>query len=119
MKKQIHAIIIATIVTCAIIISCAYAMPAKAEARHPEFYPKLTIVFEAEKIEDYWVVYCIDKTQNIWSFYDDEGTWVKGDIANLLMWNLGEYEEDDEIVEVYWEGYTENLESFFKTLEWR
>lgn len=118
MKKQIRAIIIATIVTIAIMVSCACAMPAYAEDRG-EFYPKLTVVFETEQVGDMWVVYCIDKTQNVWSFYDDEGTWAKGDIANLLMWNMGEHEEDDEIIEVYWEGYTENIESFFQLMGWR
>ena len=117
MKKQIKTIIIATVITCAIMISCAFAMPAKAEDRG-EFYPKLTVVFETEKVGDLWVVYCVDKTQNVWSFYDDEGTWAKSDIANLLMWNMGEHEEEDEIIEVYWEGYTENLEMFFHVTEW-
>ena len=123
MKKQIRAIIIATIITCAIIVSCAYAMPVQAEAAelgHGEFYPKLAVVVSSVRIDTgLWVVDCQDRTGNVWSFFDDEGTWVIGDIANLLMWDLGEREEDDEIVEVYWEGYTENLESFFKTLEWR
>lgn len=118
MKKQIRTIIIATVITCAIIISCAFAMPARAENRG-EFYPKLTVVFETEKVGDLWVVYCIDKSQNIWSFYDDEGTWKNGDIANLLMRNMGECEEDDKIIEVYLEGHTENLEMFFHTTEWR
>ena len=39
--KGIRAAIIATIVTCLIIVSCAYAMPACAEA---ECLPKLTVV---------------------------------------------------------------------------
>lgn len=118
MKKQIRIIIIATVITCALMISCAFAVPAHAEDRG-EFYPKLTVVFEIEKVGDLWVVYCVDKIQNVWSFYDDEGTWAKGDIANLLMWNIGENEEEDEIIEVYWEGYTENLEMFFQVNNWR
>lgn len=116
MKKTIRTIIIATIITVAIMISCACAMPACAED-HGEFYPKLTVVFETEKVGDMWVVYCVDKNQNVWSFYDDKGAWTKDDIANLLMWNMGEREEDDEIIEVYWEGYTENINSFFQIME--
>lgn len=123
MKKRIKTVIIAVVVTCAIIVSCAYAIPVHAETvelGHGEFYPKLAVVVSSIRIDTgLWVVDCQDRTGNVWSFFDNEGTWTIGDIANLLMWDLGEYEEDDEIVEVYWEGYTENLESFFKTLEWR
>ena len=64
MKKQIRAIIIATIVTCAIIISCAYAMPAQAESaelEHGEFYPKLTVVISSVRIDTgLWVIECQD-----------------------------------------------------------
>ena len=116
--KEFKIAIIATAVACFIMISCAFAMPVHAED-HGEFYPKLTVVFETEKVGAIWVVHCMDKSQNVWSFYDYEGTWAKGDIANLLMWDLNEHEEDDEIIEVYWEGYTENLETFFHVIEWR
>lgn len=116
--KETKTAIIATVLTIIVIFSCMFAIPATAEDRG-EFYPKLTVVFKTEKIGDLWVVYCIDKTQNIWSFFDDEDTWEKGDIANLLLWNMGENEEDDEIIEVYWEGYTENLETFFHVTTWR
>lgn len=111
MKKQIK-VIIAAVISCAIMISYTFVNPARAEDRG-EFYPKLTVVFETEKVSNLWIVYCIDKTQNVWSFYSDEDTWEKGDITNLLMWNMGENEEEDEIIEVYWEGHTENLEMFF------
>lgn len=39
--KGIRAMIIATIVTCLIIVSCSYALPVNAEA---EGLPKLTVV---------------------------------------------------------------------------
>lgn len=117
--KETKICIIVTIITAIIICSCAYAIPSQAEAGHPKFYPKLTVVFNIEKIGDLWVVYCIDKTQNIWSFYDDEGTWTKGDIANLLMWATGENDEEDKIIEVYWEGYIKNINLFFQINEWR
>ena len=113
MKKQIRAAIIATIITCIIIISSSFAMPAFAEDRG-EFYPKLTIVVSSVKIDSQlWVVDCKDKNGNIWSFFDDEGVWKQGDIINLLMWKMGENEKEDEILEVYWEGYTDNLKMFF------
>ena len=118
MKKQIKTAIITTILVSIIIVSCAFTMPATAEDRG-EFYPKLTVIFKIERVDDLWVVYCIDKTQNIWSFYDDENIWKKGDIANLFMWATGENEEEDEIIEVYWEGYTENINLFFQVNGWR
>lgn len=116
--KEVKVAIIAVVITCVIIISCACAMPVYAEER-PEFYPKLTVIFNSVKDGDWWTVYCMDKSRNIWTFYDDEGEWDIGDIANLLMWNMGEREEDDEIIEVYWEGHTENLEMFFQLEGWR
>lgn len=42
-----------------------------------------------------------------------------GDIVNLLMWNVSEHEKDNEIIEVYWEGYTEDISSFFQMNGWR
>ncbi len=120
MKKTMRTAIIATAVTIIILLSCAYAIPAGAEkADRGEFYPKLAVVTKTEQLGRLWLVSCEDKEGNIWAFYDDEGTWQVGDIANLLMWNLGEREEDDEIIEVYWEGYTENVESFFHVTNWR
>ena len=88
MKKEIRAIIIATVVTLCIIIGCAHAMPAGAEAANPEFgefYPKLTVVFEIENQFQYRVIRCMDTSRNIQEFYDDEFEWEPGDIANLLM----------------------------------
>lgn len=115
--KEAKICIIATLITAIILCSCAYALPAQAEA---EFYPKLVVVVNTVRIEDrLWVVECRDKDSHIWGFYDEEGTWAKGDIANLLMWNIGEREEDDEIVEVYWEGYTEDITNWLHSNGWR
>lgn len=121
MKHTIKTIVIATIVTIAIMLSCACAMPTCAEsADRGEFYPKLVVVVETEQIStDLWIITCEDRTGNLWAFYDDAREWSVGDIANLLMWNMGEREEDDEIIEVYWEGYTENIEEFFYVTGWR
>lgn len=115
--KEIKTVAIATIITICLLISCSCIIPAQAENR-PEFYPKLTVVFETEKLGNLWVVHCIDKSQNVWSFYDDEGTWAEGDIANLLMWSLNEIEEEDEVIEVYWEGYTENITEWLQNNGW-
>lgn len=118
--KEVKVVIIATIVTVLILVSTAFALPAKAEADRGEFYPKLTVVVSSVRIDTgLWVVDCRDQEGNKWSFFDDEGTWEYGDIANLLMWNMGEREEDDEIIEVYWEGYTENIEMYCKIMGWK
>ena len=115
MKKQIHATIIATIATIMIILSCAVAIPATAEVGdRGEFYPRLTVV--VDRIET--KVYCRDRDGNIWVFFDEEEEWEEGDIANLLMWKKDIHENHDEIVEVYWEGYTENVEGFFSLEGW-
>lgn len=99
MKK----IIIATITTIMIILSCATIIPASAEVGdRGEFYPRLTVV--VDRIET--KVYCRDRDGNIWVFFDEEEEWKVGDIANLLMWRKDIHEIHDEIIEVYWEGYT-------------
>lgn len=99
MKKVVAIIIV-------IIALCAIATAAAEVSDHSRLYPRLTIVIEKEQISDtgLWVIYCQDKDGNIWAFYDDEEVWNVGDIANLLMWNISEHEEEDEIIEVYWEG---------------
>lgn len=114
MKKAIAIII-------AITALCAIATATAEVGDRGEFYPRLTVVVEREQIADtdLWVIYCQDKDGNVWTFYDDEGEWNIGDIANLLMWNMGECEEEDEIIEVYWEGYTENPAEFFSLEGWR
>ena len=118
--KEAKTAIIATIITIMILISCACAMPAYAEQERGEFYPRLTVIVASTRIDTrLWVIDCRDKDGNVWSFFDDEGTWEKGDIANLLMWNMGEQEEDDEIIEVYWEGYTENVTEWLQMEGWR
>lgn len=105
--------------TCAAILAIFACFPVYAGAEEAgEFYPKLAVVFDFEMVGNDRVVYCVDKTRNVWSFYDDAGEWEKGDIANLLMWNIGKDPEYDEVVEVYWEGYTENIEMFFEINGW-
>lgn len=107
--KKIIAILITIIILCAIITATAEV------GDRGEFYPRLTVIIEKKQITntDSWIIYCQDKDGNVWAFYDDEEEWNVGDIANLLMWNIGECEEEDEIIEVYWEGYTENPAGFF------
>lgn len=115
MKKITAIIIIAIIALCAIATATA-----KVKSRC-EFYPRLTVVVEKERLVNtgVWIIYCQDKSGNVWAFYNDEGEWNVGDIANLLMRNVGEREEEDEIIEVYWEGYTEDPAGFFPLEGWR
>ena len=98
---------IATIITAIIMIVCSYMVPAVAEVGdRGEFYPRLAVVTAYERIgdTDLWVITCTDKDGAEWSFYGEEEDAKIGNIFNLLMWNMGEREEDDEIVEVYYEG---------------
>ena len=110
--------IIATIITIVLMIAIGYAMPATAEGvgDRGEFYPRLTVVVETEQIgdTDLWIITCLDRFGNTWDFFADEGEWTRGDLCNLLMWNMGEREEDDEVIEVYWEGHIEEQE----VLQW-
>lgn len=79
---------------------------ACADMDRGEHYPKLTIVTDVTVItSDFCIVTCVDMKGAEWTFFCEEGEWTKGDIANLLMWNMGENEESDEIIEVYYEGH--------------
>ena len=122
MKNSTLIKLITIICTCILAIFACFPVEAereaaqeKAELEHGKLYPKLTVVVESIKIDDLWLVSCRDREDNVWAFWDDEGKWDYGDIANLLMWGL----EEDEIIEVYWEGYTENISLFFPTMEGR
>jgi hypothetical protein len=105
--KSTKIVIIATIITAIIMISTAFAMPASAEVGdRGEFYPRLAVVTSYERIGDtgLWVITCTDKDGEEWAFYGEEEDAHIGNVFNLLMWNMGEAEEEDEIVEVYYEG---------------
>lgn len=105
--KTTKIITIATIITIAIIALFGVATASAEAGNRGEFYPKMSVVTGIEQIGDtnLFTVTVIDKDGHEWSFFDDEGEWQIGDIANLLMWNLSnEREEEDEIVEVYYEG---------------
>lgn len=105
--KTTKIIIIATIITIAIIALCGIATASAETGDRGDFYPKMSVVTGIDQIGDtnLFTVTVIDKDGHEWSFFDDEGEWQIGDIANLLMWNLSnEREEEDEIVEAYYEG---------------
>lgn len=107
MKTTIKTIIIATIITAIIMISTAFAMPAVAEVGdRGEFYPRLAVVTSYERIgdTDLYTITVTDKDGNEWGFYGEKEDAHIGNIYNLLMWNMNEAEEEDEIIEVYFEG---------------
>ena len=113
--KKITAIITAIIMTFAI------ALPACAEiGDRGEFYPRLAVVTSYEQVGDLWIIDCTDKDGMVWSFYGEEEDAHIGNVFNLLMWNMGEAEEDDEIIEVYYEGCMDNQALFaWLTGEWQ
>lgn len=113
--KTIKTAIVATIITCVLIIGCACTIPASAE-EYGEFYPLLTVVTDIWEEEQGYVIECTDKTGNQWCFFSEDDSWQPGDIANLLMWNISESQYEHEIIEVYWEGYVENISQIFPDL---
>lgn len=111
--KTTKIITIATAITIALILTFAIMMPACAEVGdRGEFYPRLTVVVGYERIgdTDMWIIDCMDKDGQVWSFYGEEEDAHIGIMFNLLMWNMGEAEEDDEIIEVYYEGRMDTMQ---------
>lgn len=121
--KTTKIITIATALTIALILSFSFIVPASAEiGDRGEFYPLLTVVTAYEQIgnTDLWVISVTDKDGRVWDFYGEEEDAHIGNIYNLLMWNMGEREEDDEIVEVYFEGTMDNTSLMaWLTGEWQ
>ena len=109
--KTTKIITIATAITMTIIIACSFVLPASAEVGdRGEFYPRLTVVTAYEQVGDLWIIDCTDKDGMVWSFYGEEEDAHIGTMFNLLMWNMGEAEEDDEIIEVYYEGEMDTMQ---------
>jgi len=106
MKTTIKITAIATIATIIIIALCGIATATAEVGDRGEYYPLLTVVTGYEQIEDtdLWIIDCTDRFGRVWSFYGEEEDAHIGSVYNLLMWNMGEAEEDDEIIEVYHEG---------------
>ena len=110
MKTELKAIAIATIVTCLLIVGCAYATPACAEAE--EFYPTTAVVIELDyQLEK---VTCVTYDGTVYEFYSDE-SWHIGDVCSLYMWSCGtEDVTDDEILDVTFGGHL----GVSATVEW-
>ena len=104
--KTTKIITIATVITLIIIALCGVATANAEVGDRGEFYPLLTVVTGYEQIGDtnLWIIECTDKDGRVWSFYGEKEDAHIGTMFNLLMWNMGEIEEEDEIVEVYYEG---------------
>lgn len=113
--KEFKVCMVALVVFCVVVISCSFAMAQEMG----EYYPKLTVVQHIETIRDYDIVSCQDKDGDMWVFYSDIGDYDVGDILNLLMWNNSEDIYQHEIIEVYWEGYTDNMYRFMYVTDWR
>ena len=104
--KTTKIITITTIITIIIIALCGVATANAEVGDRGEFYPLLSVVTGYERIEDtdIWVINCTDHFGRVWSFYGEAEDAHIGYVYNLLMWNMGEAEEADEIIEVYHEG---------------
>ena len=100
--KTTKIIIIATIITIAVIALCGAATATAEDG----YFPLLTAVVGTEKVGDLYLITCKDKQGDLWSFFDEEEeAWHEGDLCNLLMKNTGDAEEDAEVVEAYHEGH--------------
>ena len=120
--KTTKITIIATIITIIIITLCGVATANAEVGDRGEFYPRLAVVTSYERIgdTDEWIIVCTDKDGEEWTFFGEAEDAHIGNIYNLLMWNMGEVEEDDEIIEVYYEGRMDNTTLYaWLTGEWQ
>lgn len=102
--KTTKIVTIATAITIALIALCGIATANAEVGDRGEFYPRLAVVTSYEKVGDLWIIDCTDKNGMTWSFYGEEEDAHVGILFNILMWSMNEVEEEDEVVEVYYEG---------------
>ena len=92
--------------TVASITSC---QPQKEEVG---YYPTTAVIsnvceVEVETEKNYWLT-LEDFNGNKWAYISEDGDWLEGDIASLIMCDNGtEKIEDDIIVYVKYSGYSE------------
>ena len=98
--KNIKIIITAVILTCALIIGCAHAIPAYAE-NEINVFP--AVIMACDITED--SVVAVDLNGNKWAFYGVED-WSIGDIALITTDTKNtETPTDDEIIDTEYGGF--------------
>lgn len=107
-------IIIATIVTIVIIVSCAFALPVKAE--RSQVYTLDTVIVGIELERDCIKLECLDENGDVWEFYDED-EWHIGDIAILRLFAFDEDYTHDEILDVEYCGSLELHELAYYILD--
>ena len=76
------------------------------------YYPTTTIIsnvceVEVETEKKYWLT-LEDFNDNEWAYISEDGDWLKGDIASLIMCDNGTEDiEDDIIIYARYSGYSE------------
>lgn len=96
--KTLKLAMIMTLVTCVIMLTMAFAVGA-----HAESVVLPSVVIECTETTEGWLVACIDKSGDVWGFYEDCEPWDIGDFALLTLYN-------DEVVEVMYICHLEGLD---------
>ena len=109
MKK---VIVIATIITIAIIVSCACALPVHAET----IYTLDTVVVGWELEYGNYKIDCLDENGDVWEFYDEE-PWNIGDMVTLRLFAFDEDYTHDELLDVEYVGHLELHELAYYILD--
>ena len=104
MKKTILSIIVVLIIAGAFMGIALHAIPTtttiKAEAKTEptaRLYPLTAVVVEMDREND--IVTCADYSGNLWEFEGCED-WETGDVASLLMCDLGTISIYDDTIEM-------------------
>ena len=83
---------------------------------HPQkevgYYPTTAVISSVCEVEvETEKKYCLtlkDFNDNKWAYISEDGDWLKGDIANLIMCDNGTEDiEDDIIIYTIYSGYSE------------
>lgn len=105
--------IVTIMVGIIMVLTWAIVFPSMAGAEAGEqldmFYFRPAVVVEVDEE----TVLCQDLDGNSWIFYNEDGTWVVGDIVKLLMFNNSPDYTQHEIVEIFYLGYTEDIDLWF------
>ena len=73
-------------------------------------YAQTTVVTEVDRFN---TITCRDFNGNLYHFPDEDGDWIEGDIASLLMYNNGTLEiADDKIMDARYTGWIDDWENW-------
>lgn len=91
---------------------------AEMSAFYDEYYAKLVVVTKIKND----TLYCRDRDGMVWKIYHDpydEEQIERGDIFSLLIHNTSTNIKKHKVMQLYYEGHTNGIQTFIKKMGWK